>query len=135
MAGRDPDPPSRTGRSVAHTSQRSRSGGCPAAPHRQQTGGNSAEATVRASRRMPGPIVDMKPPFSLTSAVPAGNIRGPSSVARITRRLNVYPLRKQRDMRMDHTLAGTVRHDWTVAEVESLFAMPFMDLLFHAQQI
>ena len=36
---------------------------------------------------------------------------------------------------MDHTLAGTVRHDWTVAEVESLFAMPFMDLLFHAQQI
>jgi len=36
---------------------------------------------------------------------------------------------------MDHTLLGSVRHDWTVAEAESLFAMPFLDLLFHAQRV
>ncbi len=30
---------------------------------------------------------------------------------------------------------GTIRHDWTLAEVESLFALPFMDLLFHAQRV
>ncbi len=36
---------------------------------------------------------------------------------------------------MDHTLLGSVRHDWTVAEVEALFAMPFIDLLFHAQRV
>ncbi len=36
---------------------------------------------------------------------------------------------------MDHTLLGTVRHDWTLPEVESLFAMPFLDLLFHAQRV
>ena len=29
----------------------------------------------------------------------------------------------------------TVRNDWTPAEVEALFAQPFMDLLFAAQQI
>jgi biotin synthase len=28
-----------------------------------------------------------------------------------------------------------VRNDWTLAQVESLFALPFMDLLFEAQQI
>jgi biotin synthase len=38
-------------------------------------------------------------------------------------------------MRMDQTLLGTLRHDWTLTEVESLFAMPFMDLLFHAQRV
>jgi biotin synthase len=38
-------------------------------------------------------------------------------------------------MRMDHTLLGTVRHDWTLPEVESLFALPFVDLLFHAQRV
>jgi biotin synthase len=36
---------------------------------------------------------------------------------------------------MDHTLLGTIRHDWTIAEVESLFAMPFVDLLFQAQKV
>jgi biotin synthase len=77
----------------------------------------------------------MEGAFSLTSRVLAGNIPGPSSVARKTRPLNVYSLGKQRDMRMDHTRLGTLRHDWTVAEVESLFAMPFMDLLFHAQRV
>ena len=30
---------------------------------------------------------------------------------------------------------GTVRHDWTLSEVEALFAVPFMDLLFHAQGV
>jgi biotin synthase len=38
-------------------------------------------------------------------------------------------------MQMEHTLSGTVRHDWTLAEVEYLFAMPFVDLLFHAQRV
>jgi biotin synthase len=38
-------------------------------------------------------------------------------------------------MRMDHTLLGTVRHDWSLEEVQSLFAMPFLDLLFHAQRV
>ncbi|MGM0537125.1 MAG: biotin synthase BioB [Pseudomonadota bacterium] len=28
-----------------------------------------------------------------------------------------------------------VRHDWTVEEIEALFALPFNDLLFHAQQV
>ena len=36
---------------------------------------------------------------------------------------------------MDQTLPGTLRHDWTLAEAQSLFAMPFMDLLFHAQRV
>jgi len=27
----------------------------------------------------------------------------------------------------------SLRHDWTVAEVEALFALPFADLIFHAQ--
>jgi biotin synthase len=30
---------------------------------------------------------------------------------------------------------GTVRHDWTLPEVEALFALPLMDLLFHAQRV
>jgi biotin synthase len=30
---------------------------------------------------------------------------------------------------------GLVRHDWTTAEVEELFALPFADLLFHAQRV
>jgi biotin synthase len=29
---------------------------------------------------------------------------------------------------------STVRHDWTVAEVEALFALPFADLMFRAQE-
>ncbi len=36
---------------------------------------------------------------------------------------------------MDQTLLGTLRHDWTLAEAQSLFAMPFLDLLFHAQRV
>lgn len=30
---------------------------------------------------------------------------------------------------------GSIRHDWTLSEVEALFALPFMDLLFHAQRV
>jgi biotin synthase len=31
--------------------------------------------------------------------------------------------------------SGAPRHDWTVAEVEALFAQPFLDLLFEAQRV
>ena len=27
-----------------------------------------------------------------------------------------------------------IRHDWTIAEVEALFALPFMELMFRAQE-
>jgi biotin synthase len=30
---------------------------------------------------------------------------------------------------------ATPRHDWTIAEVEALFALPFADLMFRAQQV
>jgi biotin synthase len=30
---------------------------------------------------------------------------------------------------------GAVRHDWSLSEVEALFAMPFGDLMFRAQQV
>ena len=30
---------------------------------------------------------------------------------------------------------SVVRHDWSVAEIEALFALPFNDLLFRAQQV
>ena len=30
---------------------------------------------------------------------------------------------------------GSVRHDWSLAEVEALFALPFMDLVFEAQRV
>jgi biotin synthase len=32
-------------------------------------------------------------------------------------------------------LAGAVRHDWTRAEIATLFDLPFPDLVFHAQRI
>ncbi|MDL0434135.1 hypothetical protein QPM17_23695, partial [Marinobacter sp. TBZ242] len=28
-----------------------------------------------------------------------------------------------------------IRHDWSLAEIEALFALPFNDLLFRAQQV
>jgi biotin synthase len=31
--------------------------------------------------------------------------------------------------------AGDIRHDWTAAEVQALFALPFMELLFRAQAV
>ncbi len=30
---------------------------------------------------------------------------------------------------------GSVRHDWSLPQVEALFALPLMDLLFHAQRV
>ena len=36
---------------------------------------------------------------------------------------------------MSHELSGCIRHDWTLPEVEALFALPFMDLVFHAQRV
>ena len=34
---------------------------------------------------------------------------------------------------MDKSSAGNLRHDWSVAEVEALFALPFNDLIYRAQ--
>jgi biotin synthase len=34
-----------------------------------------------------------------------------------------------------HCLSGAVRQDWTRAEIEALFDLPFPDLVFHAQRI
>jgi biotin synthase len=34
-----------------------------------------------------------------------------------------------------HCLSGAVRQDWTRAEIEALFDMPFPDLIFHAQRV
>ncbi len=34
-----------------------------------------------------------------------------------------------------HSLSGAVRQDWTRAEIETLFDLPFPDLVFHAQRI
>jgi len=36
---------------------------------------------------------------------------------------------------MSHAPAEPIRHDWTLAEVEALFALPFMDLMFRAQRV
>ena len=36
---------------------------------------------------------------------------------------------------MSHTPPEPIRHDWTLEEVEALFALPFMDLMFRAQQV
>jgi biotin synthase len=34
-----------------------------------------------------------------------------------------------------HCLTGAVRHDWTRAEIQALFDLPFPDVIFHAQRI
>jgi len=62
-------------------------------------------------------------------------MREPAIIARTFPRRAVHFRGKNRNMQMEHTLSGTVRHDWTLAEVEHLFAMPFVDLLFHAQRV
>ncbi len=36
---------------------------------------------------------------------------------------------------MHDALIGSIRHNWTLPEVEELFALPFLDLLFHAQRV
>jgi|SRR6185437_14647636 len=36
---------------------------------------------------------------------------------------------------MNPAALGSVRHDWTLPEVQALFALPFIDLLYHAQRV
>jgi len=36
---------------------------------------------------------------------------------------------------MTLALLGSIRHDWALAEAQALFALPFMDLVFHAQRV
>ncbi len=36
---------------------------------------------------------------------------------------------------LEFAAAGAVRREWRLAEVEALFELPFMDLLFRAQQV
>jgi len=36
---------------------------------------------------------------------------------------------------MHDFLIGSIRHDWTLAQVEELFGLPFLDLLVHAQRV
>jgi biotin synthase len=36
---------------------------------------------------------------------------------------------------MDLNSLGSVRHDWSLPEVEGLFALPFMDVVYHAQRV
>jgi len=36
---------------------------------------------------------------------------------------------------MNPASLGSVRHDWSLPEVDALFALPFMDLIFHAQRV
>ena len=36
---------------------------------------------------------------------------------------------------MNPPALGSIRHDWTLAEIERLLALPLMDLLFHAQRV
>jgi biotin synthase len=36
---------------------------------------------------------------------------------------------------LTYCLSGAVRHDWTRAEIQALFDLPFPDLIFHAQRI
>ena len=36
---------------------------------------------------------------------------------------------------MTPQISATPRNDWTVEEIEALFALPFNDLLFHAQSV
>jgi biotin synthase len=67
-------------------------------------------------------------------------MRRPAILARGNPRAAAHFRGKHRDMHMSSTLlsatlTGVVRHDWTVAEVESLFALPFVELLFHAQRV
>ena len=33
------------------------------------------------------------------------------------------------------TAAAAIRHDWSLEEVRALFALPFMDLILHAQRV
>jgi biotin synthase-like enzyme len=45
--------------------------------------------------------------------------------------VNSQPTRKETCL--NHT--PVIRHDWTLQDIQTLYEMPFMDLLFQAQQI
>jgi biotin synthase len=36
---------------------------------------------------------------------------------------------------MTHSALGSIRHDWSLPEVQALFALPFLDLVFQAQAV
>ena len=38
-------------------------------------------------------------------------------------------------MTLDHSRFGEIRHDWTLCEARALLALPFADLMFHAQSV
>jgi biotin synthase len=77
----------------------------------------------------------MNQPFWLTWIGAPPNMRPPAILARERARSTAHFRGKHRDMHMSPTLTGAVRHDWTLAEVESLFALPFLELVFHAQRV
>jgi biotin synthase len=62
-------------------------------------------------------------------------MRRPAILARDKARVAAHFRGNHRDMHMSPTLTGAIRHDWTLAEVESLFALPFLELVFHAQRV
>src|SRR5215470_7178011 len=39
------------------------------------------------------------------------------------------------NLSLAHCVSGAVRQDWTRAEIQALFDLPFPDLIFHAQRI
>jgi biotin synthase len=59
----------------------------------------------------------------------------PVRIARAQVRRTAHFWGNRRDIRMQATLSGAIRHDWTLAEVESLFATPFIELICHAQRV
>jgi biotin synthase len=78
----------------------------------------------RASARRP---IDWPPPFVN---------RPPSSRLTKISRLRILPAAPAKPRRNEnHEVAVPVHNDWTLAEVEQLFALPFMDLVFKAQQV
>src|SRR5689334_25299265 len=111
--------------SAWHTSQRSRSADAPRNPHRQQRGGNSVAASARD--RAFGPVNRQRLSW----------LTMPSVVPNMPRSFRRAGLAHQPEKRCKSINKGMgmepIRHDWTVAEVEALFALPFADLMFRAQ--
>src|SRR5215469_4684818 len=44
-------------------------------------------------------------------------------------------LRPLRDESMSQPASDPIRHDWSLPEVQALFALPFMDLILRAQRV
>src|SRR6185369_15048230 len=99
----------------------------PGNPHRQQCGGNSVVASRRERPRAP---VNRRRLHWLTMTRRLPNMSahcgyGPPGASRKTQ------VNQEIGSRMN---ANEPRHDWTIAEVEALFALPFMELMFRAQE-